>query len=187
MVLLGGCNAERELNARKLNEGAGKGPSDAAKTKPTEPLDKQIANLGPGAADRLTPPQTGVEQRKLWSIQWQSARLLAGDESLETANLQTVAGTLYRNNKPVGTFKSEAGRTDRPEDELELSGKVALYGLENRTRITCKQLVYYPRQNVIKLRGEVRMTAPGMKGDLGEEVWATADLSRVATPREFKR
>jgi len=88
---------------------------------------------------------------------------------------------------PICDFKSDHGYADDVLKILTLTDHVRVSGREQKGVLECDKLVYYGNQKFFKATGHVRVL--GTMNTVGtlEEVWATPDLKKIATPDMFNQ
>lgn len=125
--------------------------------------------------------------KTLYKVAWQSARLNFGDQGAISGTMEKLQGAMYQDELPMNTFTAESGEAVRAQSLLKLSGGVIVQSKERKARIRCDRLEWWADKKLVKAIGHVRAT--GDFGSLGEfpELWATADMSIIATRDMFKR
>ncbi len=110
----------------------------------------------------------------------------SGEKPGATGSFKGVSGQIYKTS-PVCDFSSGSGYADDIAKILTLTNNVQIVGLKQKTTLTCDKLVYYGNQKFFKAQGHVRILGTmNMVGTL-EEVWATPDLKKIASPDMFNQ
>ena len=145
-------------------------------------VESQVVNLGASHAVRYG----GNENReKLWDVNWQTAQLTILESNKFVGRMQTVNGSIFQKGKVVCTYEAKEGIADKQQDLLDLRGSVKLVSLGYGEVLTCDEVVYDGTKKIAKAKGHVR--AAGKMGSVTgpDELWATPDLKRIATPDLF--
>jgi hypothetical protein len=128
--------------------------------------------------------RSAPDGKKLWTVKWQSAQLEAGDRIYGTMN--TVSGTIFKNDKPVSDFYGEKGVSKKDSDVLALEGKVRVVSREQKATLYCDRLEWHGDRELAIAKGNVRVESPLFVMDAGSELWSNPELSQVATPDLYK-
>lgn len=99
-----------------------------------------------------------------------------------TGNLTKVSGVLYSDGKPESSYVADYAHADKQSELLELKGHVVVTRLESKVTLSCNSLTYSSSKNKIVAKGDVGALAPGYEFGTLPELWATADLTQIATP-----
>lgn len=129
----------------------------------------------------------------LWDLKWKAVTAEAGEKG--TALVDTVSGTLYAKAKGAGsepstaTFSADGAKVEQAIKRLTLRGNVTIVSREPKATLTCNEIVYEApnkTNRVVKARGRVLVQFES--GTLGpiDELWATPDLNKIATPGMFR-
>ncbi|HEY0868198.1 MAG TPA: hypothetical protein VGE01_12505 [Fimbriimonas sp.] len=181
----------KDPEAASADSGPGKpaGAAEAETEKERKPsaskgieLPKTV-NASPGQATRLGPPP---KRSKLWTVRWKGARIDFGDEGRFSGYMERVTGSIYDDfGKEASTFQGQAGQADKAKDILRLSGQVKVVSKQHKASLFCDKVEYQPDRKVIRAVGNVRIVSDSGTLDAGNEILATPDLRRVATPNLF--
>jgi hypothetical protein len=185
-VLVVGCGSRPDEADSKPDAPPETTDKDAGKKEePQEPgiqLPKTV-NASPGSATRLGPPP---KRAKLWTVRWKGARIDFGEGGKFSGSMDKVTGELYdETGKVASTFQGQDGQADKAQDVLRLSGQVKIVSKEHKASLFCDKVEYQPGRNLIRAVGNVRIESESGILNAGQEVLATSDLKRVATPNLF--
>lgn len=106
---------------------------------------------------------------------------MKSDASFE-GKLTNVEGTLFDQGTPSSTFFADGATVIKGDDQLALDGNVKIVNLAKQATLRCDSLRWTSKSNRIVAKGNVFVEAPGYKMGPSAEVWASPDLSKVATP-----
>ena len=100
---------------------------------------------------------------------------------------EIVTGEIFKDNKVSCTFSAVNGEGDRDSEILTLTNRVRVVSKAPACTVTCDKLIYYGDKKFFKAIGNVHVL--GTMGSVGtiDEVWATADFQRIATPDMFNQ
>jgi hypothetical protein len=164
-----------------------KPPATAPKKKPDKKeevkLPDQTLNLPNGNSTQYSKDAAREPQ---WYVEWERAKVEVAQAGAQNARMEGVSGFLYKEGSKVVSFKATGGLANKAEDTLMLQGSVIVVSSDPKATLTCDRLIYDAKAKVIRALGHVNVV--GQVGTIGtlSELWATRDLSVVATPDMFK-
>lgn len=139
-------------------------------------------NVGPGKSTDRSPDG---KREKIWDLDWQEARV---NPQTKTVQAQSVKGVVYREGKAVANYNGQAGAANQAKETLILKGNVQVKSLSREATLFCDELLYEGKQGGkgrIRARGNVRVEAKDGNLSSSTEIWATPDLTQIATPELF--
>lgn len=180
-------------------KGEEKKPPEKAQKNPLIP-DHITVNTNAGNATVRSPESHDI----LYTAKWQGARVTAGAEGVLSGSMEGVEGELY-DKKRASTFKADDAVAHRESMKLTLTGHVTITAIDTgphlgkepevkRATLTCDKVEVEwvtdekkTTASVVKASGNVQVV--GAFGTLSglNEIWATPDLTTVATPSMFKK
>jgi hypothetical protein len=139
----------------------------------------QIINVGPASFDKFSIDGKG---EKVWTARWKSAIAHLYDGGDFAGRMTAVDGSIYQASKEVSTFSAASGEAVKASETLTLREEVTLTANESGIKLTCDELVYEAKKELIKAKGNVRIE--GKMGVISgvNEIWTTPELKTVATP-----
>jgi len=130
----------------------------------------------------------GNLRQLLYRVKWNSATITGIQGTRFYGVASGVSGFLYdAAGKESSEFAANQATMDRNQGILTLQGKVRFKSVAKQGTITCANATYRDAVKIIKARGNVK--ASGTAWNLGpmDEVWATSNLSEIATPDLFPK
>lgn len=157
---------------------------DAKPTKP-KPVEKPTSVLKSNSGETVAyaPGKKG----RLWNVRWERAEIRGVETKKSVTDLEVVQGEFFRNNAVQGTYKADSGRAVQAASKLFLSGNVSVTSKPFKAVLSCRTATYDGVRKELRAVGNVVVTFPDGRIELGEEVVATPDLTRIGTPETFFR
>jgi len=130
------------------------------------------------------------KNEKFWTIFWQTGEVTissSGGGRLQTGLLHGVRGEIYKKNSVVCRYKADNGTADDATRILVLTDHVQIDSVSPHLTLTCDKVVYEGNKKFFKATGHVQVL--GTMGTMGtlDEVWATSDLTKIASPSLFNQ
>ena len=161
------------------------GPRAKDDTKATAPERvERTARTGSGQSERF---RTEGARERIWTVRWKTAEIEYTDPKEYGGWMEGVEGTLYQHGKPVSTFRADRGRANKATETLQLEGNVQVRGTRLGATLRAARLEWDAKREIVRaLQG---VTIEGEWGTTGpyEELWATPNLDRIATPSQFDK
>jgi len=107
-------------------------------------------------------------------------------DGVSSGTLSGVSGDIVRAGKTVSRFTGSSGTVDRKKGVLHLDGQVKVTDEVRGLTMTAKNLVYDQELGRFVAKGDVTVTSEGMILGPLPEIWATPDLTKIATPGKNK-
>lgn len=104
-----------------------------------------------------------------------------------TGKMKGVWGEIYKAKHVACTFKSDQGDASQATQILTLNDHVVVVAKDPIATLTCDRLVYYGAQKFFKAIGHVQIVGTTSSVGTIDELWATPDLKKFATPDMFKQ
>ncbi|CAN5535042.1 hypothetical protein BH11ARM2_BH11ARM2_31430 [soil metagenome] len=139
-------------------------------------------NVGPG---KSTDRKPDGKRDPLWDLHWEEARVNPASKEVQA---QAITGVVYQEGKPAANYSGQAGAADQKKETLLLKGNVQVKSLARDATLFCDELLYEGKQGKkgrIRARGNVRVQAKDGNLSSTSEIWATPDLTQIATPELF--
>ena len=170
LILLGGC-------AKKPDHVEGSKPKKEAKL--------PIEAVGIGSGDTTVHTSEDPKAPPSFTLRWEGGKFDVDKGGVDVANLQGPNGEIFREGKPVATFRAEKGGAKRETRRLEIDGNVVLQTIDRKQTLKAPHGEYRSVEKLVRMTGGV--TASGTFGTLSgvPELWATPDLKLVGTPAMF--
>ena len=124
----------------------------------------------------------------LWNVAWKTGEvtITPGDKSTgATGNMIGVSGEIYKKGKTACTFTSDKGGVDKLKTILTLIGHVKLVTKDPTATLECDRMVYDGKLKIVKAYGHVRISGTSNTEGTIDELWATPDLKKLASPDLF--
>ncbi len=135
----------------------------------------------------LTRRSEKASRERAYDIHWKTSDLTFDEKTKNYfGTMVGVSGTIFEKDKPAATFTSEEGEADKSgTSKLTLRGHVRVISTDGQSELTCDKVVWLVDEKTIKASSLVKVR--GRNGIVGpmDDLWATPDLKRVATPDMF--
>jgi len=154
-------------------------PKEDPKAAKEEP--KQSVQTGEGSATRLDDKDLPA-----YDVAWNSSKLDFGEKGVFSGQMESVSGTLYTRGKAVSQFKAKLARASKVDQLLSLEQSVAITSQNPKGVLSCDSLEWDNKKGVLRAKGNVRFDGESFTVGSAPEIWATPDLSVIATPEQFK-
>ncbi len=134
----------------------------------------------------------GKDNEKLWTIHWEQGSFSMpkpGNKKESSGSMIGVFGDIFREGKVTCKFKANKGSAfeSSTTKRLTLTDHVRLDAQNPAVTLLCDELVYDGIKKFYKAKGHVQILGTvGSKGTL-EEVWANADLTKLASPELYDK
>lgn len=153
--------------------------------------DKKISSQTINARD-FSDEYKGEKNELLWNLKVDVGRFIvpqSGSKRGTTGSGTDVSGEIFDKGKVNCRYKAAHGDAiNSPMNRtLTLSGHVEIDAVDPPGRLICDHLVYDGIKRFFKATGHVQVLGTlGTKGTL-DEVWATPDLTKIASPQLFNQ
>jgi hypothetical protein len=155
---------------------------DAREAKP--PADEEASKkveTGAGSATRLAD-----DDKPNYDVAWASSQLEFGEKGVFSGAMESVSGTLYSKGKPVSRFAAKIARASKLSQILSLEQVVTISSQNPKGVLYCDTLEWDNKRSLLRAKGNVRFDGESFTLGTAPEIWATPDLSVIATPDQFK-
>ncbi len=132
----------------------------------------------------------GKNSERLWTVYWKRGEMavaLKEGEKPKGGTLDDVHGQIFKVDKPASTYRADHGKVDRPSNTLNLRDHVRVESLDPKFTLTCDSLTYEGTPKIMKAKGHVEITGSLSTVGTVEELWTTADFSKIASPDQFNQ
>lgn len=162
-------------------------PPKPATKGPAKPVAASKPNLIDVTAGDAT--TIGKNNERIWRVYWTTARVSVpgGAQQINTGSMNGVHGQIFRKDSVVCSFKSDHGWADNTDKVLTLTDHVRIESQKPPILLLCDKVVYDGNRKFFRAVGHVHVL--GTMGTVGtlDELWATPDLNRIASPGLFKQ
>ncbi|MFZ4506375.1 MAG: LPS export ABC transporter periplasmic protein LptC [Fimbriimonas sp.] len=101
--------------------------------------------------------------------------------------LTTVTGKIYENGIIRATYTANEGEASKTTEALKLSGQVTVVSVDPVATLRCNQLAWNPQSKTLQASGGVTIEGAWGTYQPGGDIWASPDLSKIATPDLFRK
>lgn len=136
---------------------------------------------GEGEATRLT-----EDGKPAYRVEFEQSNLAFDSKGIFAGSMQKVSGDLFGKGPKPTKFTADTGKADKIEERLELNGRIEVRSPEPPGVLRCDRLVWDAKNQRIQAYGNVRFDGEAFSLGPASEVWASPDLSTVATPEMYK-
>ena len=156
---------------------------DASKPKKEDKL--PVDSVGIGSGDTTVHTSEDPKAPPSFTLRWEGGKFDVDKGGVDVANLQSPSGEIFREGKPVATYRAEKGGAKRETRRLEIDDDVVLRTIDGKQTLKAAHGEYRSAEKLVRMMGGV--TANGTFGTLSgvPELWATPDLKLVGTPAMF--
>ena len=99
--------------------------------------------------------------------------------------MKGVTGEIYNDKGVACKFKSDRGAANNLTKTLTLIDRVQVDSGDPKATLQCDRLIYDGNRKFLKAQGHVMATGTMRTVGTIDEVWATPDLKKIATPDMF--
>lgn len=169
------------IGCQSPTSNSSRAPAPEEPAKPTNVVQNPINT---GAGESFLYPASGPRV-PLWRVEWERARLEplpkteADTEDQFLSNLESVRGEIRQKGEISVRFSSATGVVNQREETLLLSGNVRLVSTRYQATLICDRAEYRGKTGTIVVSGNVQVTTPDGRMNLGERVRANADLTEL--------
>ena len=167
-----------------LAYGCGTSRGDSAKVKKPEKPRLTAVRTSSGTSPFYSAPPAS---ELLWEIHWEDARIEATGKEDVSGEMNKVTGTVYEKTKVKSRFSALKAVANRASKQLELRDTVRLTSLNPDATLRCDRVIYFG--NLKRFHAVGRVMVQTKLGNVGpiDDLWANADLTKVATNEEMLR
>ncbi len=164
---------------------AGCAAPPAAKPAKPKPVEKPTTILKSNSGETVA--FAPDKKERMWNVRWERAEIRGVETKKSVTDLEVVNGEFFRGDAVQGTYKADSGRAEQEASKLYLSGNVSVTAIPFKAVLTCRSATYDGVKKELRAVGNVVVTFPDGRIELGEEIVATPDLTRIGTPETFFR
>lgn len=176
LLLLGGCRPpdielpeEAELRKNREKE---------VKSDDTRSVQSDGGSLKTYSKDRVL----------MWTVSWKAAALdFSAQESEFGGSLQSVAGQIFKEGKPAGSYKGQNAKVVKGSKVLTVTGGVQVDSVIPGSSISCDQMVYDADSGIIEAKGNITVHQGGYVFRGETHIMANEDQQIVGTPDLFEQ
>ncbi|MBS1720726.1 MAG: LPS export ABC transporter periplasmic protein LptC [Armatimonadetes bacterium] len=170
IVGLGGCGKGRRAASAKASE---------------SPFPRQDVTVQSGSFTARN--EKSATREVQYTVHWTEADLeIDPSKKGGMAKVRGITGELFEDGKVSATFAASEGVLNQLEKTMKVKGQVKVTSKATPDTLTCEEMDYAAKDEIIKARGKVYWTGPNGKVGPMDELWASRDLKRVATPNLFQ-
>jgi len=130
----------------------------------------------------------GSNGEKLWKVFWNKGEFTgsaSGSKIASTADMTGVHGEIYKAEKTASTFKADHGAANDETKILTLTDRVQIDSKDPAFTLTCDRVDYDGKLKIIKAHGHVRVLGTISTVGTLDDLWATPDFTKIASPKLF--
>jgi hypothetical protein len=157
----------------------------AAKPAKPKPVEKPTSVLKSNSGETVA--YAPGKRERMWNVRWERAEIRGVETKKSVTDLEVVNGEFYRGDAVQGTYQADSGRAEQGTSKLYLSGNVSVTSKPFKAVLSCRSATYDGVKKELRAVGNVVVTFPDGRIELGEEIVATPDLTRIGTPETFFR
>jgi lipopolysaccharide assembly outer membrane protein LptD (OstA) len=132
----------------------------------------------------------GSKDERLWTIFWVDGDIdlpAKGPQKLDKGTMTNVHGQIYKEPVIASTFKAKHGSADREAQILTLTDQVEMKSNDPDFTVTCDKVIYDAKKKIIKAIGHVHISGTLSTVGTIDELWATPDFKKIASPSLFEQ
>jgi hypothetical protein len=100
--------------------------------------------------------------------------------------VQKSSGDLYKNGKVASRFSSTEAKAVTVTRKLVLDGNVKVTSLTQKVTLKADKITWMEDKGLFAAIGNVSVDSPDWKMENLPEVWATPELDKFGTPKNFR-
>lgn len=157
-------------------------PPRSRSVPPPKPKEEETKRLqtGSGRAERLREDGTPA-----YRVDFVESELEFDKSGVFAGAMRQVTGEIFGKFPKSTTFSADAGSARKEDERLELNGRIRLVSPDPKGTLTCDRLVWNAAAQRVQAYGNVRFEGEAFTLGPASELWASPDLSVVATPTMF--
>ncbi|MBS1723964.1 MAG: hypothetical protein JSS66_13545 [Armatimonadetes bacterium] len=152
----------------------------------------------PGGAGPSAPPVSGIvttnpeitvrseDKRSAFVVNAKQSNVTVGAAGPTSGGLDDVDGRIEKDGKVLSRFQAPSALIDKDKGTLLLKSAVKVTDLERGLTLKAESVFYDQGKGRIEARGSVTVTSEAMQMGPLPELWASPDLTKIATPGKFK-